>query len=1052
MRVFNVPASAPFLSTVITALIDGVLVNDFEARTNPERLAEATIYLPTQRAARMVRDVFLDVLDAKAVVLPRIVVLNDIDEDEIAFAEAAAPPAGGESALNLPPALGGMERRLLLAKLVAAWAARLPTRAGEPPLVAGGPAQILALADDLARLMDDMATREVDWNGLDALPPSDFDEYWQLTLRFLAIAREYWPEELRQRGRIESALRRDLLIAAEAERLKTHSKGPVIAAGSTGSMPATAKFLQAIASLPNGAVILPGLDTDLDEDAWRAIGNTDGDDGHPTAPASSHPQFALHALLDRFGLSRKDVIQLGEPAAHGRELLTSEAMRPSDATARWHQRLAEPSVTDRLAQGLQSLAVIEAPNAEMEALTIAVAMREAVAENRSAALVTPDRALARRVMAALGRWNLAFDDSGGESLMDTPAGLFARLTATVFADQCAPPELLALLKHPLFRLGRAADGWRTAIETLEVALLRGPRPAAGSSGLGRDFTIFRAEWAKLKAGQPSLLHASEPSAKLREADLDAARQLIVALHDAFKPLEGIADNRPHDFAVLVAAHRATIEALAHDGADNTVAYNGDDGECLASTLNDFTTLSADATSGALQTSIHDYPDLFQTAFADRVVRQRQLPGALLRIYGPLEARLTHCDRVILGGLIEGIWPPAPRNDPWLSRPMRQQLGLDLPERRIGLAAHDFAQLLGAPDVILTYPAKSGGAPAVASRFLHRLEAVAGRERWDAVKQRGEKYLNYAEALDRSAQPPKPCPQPQPKPPRDARPTRMSVTEIEDWLRDPYTIYARRILDLQPLDPVDMPPSVADRGSAIHHALGDFGLKYPAKLPDQIEQVLREMGQAHFAPLMERPEAQALWWPRYLRVAGWFAGWERERRHEVVAIDAETAGRIQISAGERVFTLSCRADRIERRSDRTFAIVDYKTGTPPSDKQVRLGLAPQLTLEAAILRKGGFTGIDANASVSQLVYLKLSGNNPPGEERILELKRDRKDPGMLPDDAADDALQKLQGLIAAFENEAQAYVSLSLPMWQNKYGKYDNLARIREWTIIGEDDE
>lgn len=1050
MRVFNAPASAPFLATVIAALIDGVLVEGFEARANPERLAEATIYLPTQRAARMVRDVFLDVLGARAVVLPRIVVLNDIDEDEIAFAEAAASPAGGEGALNLPPALGGMERRLLLAKLVAAWASRLPVRAGEPPLVASGPAQILALADDLARLMDDMATREVDWKALDSLPPSDFDEYWQLTLKFVNIAREYWPEALKQLGRIEPALRRDLLIAAEAERLKAHGKGPVIAAGSTGSMPATAKFLHAIASLPNGAVVLPGLDTDLDEDAWRAIGNTDGDDGHPTAPASSHPQFALHALLDRFGLSRRDVIPLCEPAPHGRELLTSEAMRPSDATARWHQRLAEPEVNARLSQSLQSLAVVEAPNSEMEALAIAVAMREAVAENRAAALVTPDRTLARRVMAALGRWNLAFDDSGGESLMDTPAGLFARLAAATVAEQCAPPELLALLKHPLFRLGRAAGGWRTAIEALEIALLRGPRPAAKSEGLARDFAIFRGEWTKLKAKQPSLLHAAEPGARLREHELDAAQQLIAALREALAPLEGIPDNRPHDFVAYVAAHRLTIEALTLDGASGIAAYEGDDGECLAAVFDDLAGIGSESTSGALLTSPGDYPDLFQTAFADRVVRQRQLPGALLRIYGPLEARLTHCDRVILGGLIEGIWPPAPRNDPWLSRPMRQQLGLDLPERRIGLAAHDVAQLLGAPDVILTYAAKSGGTPAVASRFLHRLEAVAGAERWAMVKQRGERYLHYAEALDRPIEPPKPCPQPQPKPPRGMRPTRMSVTEIEDWLRDPYTIYARHILKLRPLDPVDMPPSAADRGSAIHAALGEFAKAYPSELPDDIERRLREIGQEHFAPLMDRPEARALWWPRYLRVIGWLANWECERRRDIASIEAEILGQLSIPAGERTFLLTGRADRIERRTDGSFAIIDYKTGTPPTDPQVRAGLAPQLTLEAAILRRGGFEGIPANSSVSEVAYVRVSGNNPPGLHRAVDFGEGKTI--VTPDAAAEDALQKLSEVIIAFEDEAQPYVSLSLPMWKSRYGVYDDLARVREWALIGEEDE
>lgn len=1049
MRVFNVPASSPFLSTVIAALAEGVLVDGFNARTDPQRLANATIYLPTQRAARMARGVFLDVLNVQAAVLPRLVVLNDIDEDEVAFAEAASPMPGSEAALDLPAALGGMERRLLLAKLVAAWASRLPLRAGEAPLVAGGPAQILALADDLARLMDDMATRGVDWTNLESLVPSEYDEYWQLTLQFIDIARQYWPEVLTRLGKIESADRRDRLIAAEAERLKTHTAGPVIAAGSTGSMPATARFLKAIAELPNGAVVLPGLDIHLEDDAWRMIG---GDDGADVAPASSHPQFALHALLARFRILRQDVIPLGISPPHGRDVLISEAMRPSEATAQWHRRLAEPDIARHISQGLQSLAIAEAPNSEMEALAIAVAMREAVAESRSAALVTPDRALARRVMAALDRWNLAFDDSGGDSLMDTSAGLFARLVAEAASEQLAPPVLLALLKHPLFRLGKTAGSWRRAIETLEIALLRGPRPAAGSTGLAHDFRIFRDELTKLKQGKQSLIHGSEAGARIAEADLDTAQTLIAALHDALKPLEAISQNRLHDFAALVACHRSVIDACSRDADGSIAAYQGTDGEALESALADFSEAAGEAAADALTTSLGDYPNLFQTAFADRIVRQRLRPDAPLRIYGPLEARLTQSDRVILGGLVENVWPPAPRNDPWLSRPMRQQLGLDLPERRIGLAAHDFAQLLGSPDVILTHAAKVGGSPAVASRFLHRLEAVAGAERWQAAKDAGLKYLQYAEALDRPVQPPQPCPQPQPRPPRAARPMRMSVTEIEDWLRDPYTIYAKRILRLQPLDPVDMPPSAADRGSAIHQVLGEFGIQYPAALPDNVEQVLRDIGHIHFAPLMDRPEARALWWPRFLRITGWFANWERDRRLNVAAIDAETRGEIQIAAGERTFTLSGRADRIERRHDGTFAIFDYKTGKPPTDLQVRAGVSPQLTLEAAILRHGGFPGIAAGSSVSELAYVRLSGNNPPGEHQDLPLKRDRSDAGISPDDGADEAYRHLRTLIARFDDETQAYVSLSMPMWANRYGPYDDLARIREWAIIGEDEE
>src|SRR5713101_6261649 len=405
MRVFSVPVSVPFLRTVIAALVDGRLVDGFEARANPERLAQATLYLPTRRAGRMAREVFLDVLKTDAAVLPRIIALGDIDEDELAFAEEAEP-YGGAAPLDIPPKLADLDRRLTLARLVAAWA-KSPVSA---PLVVGGPASTLALASDLARLMDDMVTRGVGWEALDGLVPDQLDKYWQHSLEFLKIARQAWPAHLEEIGKIEPAARRDLLIEAEARRLTTHHDGPVIAAGSTGSMPATAKFLHAVATLPHGAVVLPGLDTDLDDEAWQTIGGIkDAQEKFTTVPASNHPQFAMHALLDRLGIKRGDVEILGEPAPLGRDVLVSEAMRPSNATAEWHRRLGQPDIVEKISAGLTHLAVIEAANPEMEALAIAVAMREARHLDKSAALVTPDRALARRVMAALGRWNLAFD-------------------------------------------------------------------------------------------------------------------------------------------------------------------------------------------------------------------------------------------------------------------------------------------------------------------------------------------------------------------------------------------------------------------------------------------------------------------------------------------------------------------------------------------------------------------------------------------------------------------------------------------------------------------
>jgi ATP-dependent helicase/nuclease subunit B len=754
----------------------------------------------------------------------------------------------------------------------------------------------------------------------------------------------------------------------------------------------------------------------------------------------------MHALLHRFGIGRRDVEILGAPAAHGRDVLASEAMRPSNATADWHRRLAQPAIAEKISLGMTNLAIIEATNPEMEALAIAVAMREARHLDKTAALVTPDRALARRVMAALGRWNLAFDDSGGDALMDTSAGIFVRLAAEAVAKQLEPPTLLALLKHPLFRLGAAPGAFRDAIEALELALLRGTRPQAGSAGLARDFDRFRAELSKLQRRETSSLHASEPRARLRDRQLDRAQSLIASLRTALSPLESLSSSRlPHDFAELAKRHRDVLIALSRDRHGVALAFEGHQGLALACAFDDL--LGRQAQSG-VTVQVSDYPEVFQTAFGDRMVRRPEAANAHLRIYGPLEARLTETDRVIIGGLVEGVWPPAPRVDPWLSRPMRHELGLDLPERRIGLSAHDFAQLLGTGDVILSHAAKVGGAPSVASRFLHRLEAVAGEERWKAAKAAGEKYVRFAHELDRPAKV-EPIAQPAPKPPRATRPLRLSVTAIEDWLRDPYTIYAKYILKLAPLDPVDMPLSAADRGSAIHDALGEFTQTFSATLPDNVAQALRGIGEKFFEPLMERPEARALWWPRFQRIAAWFADWEIARRENVSAIDAEIRGEIPILLdNERTFVLSARADRIEHRHDGTFAILDYKTGQPPTGKQVRMGLSPQLTLEAAILREGGFEGIPASASVSELVYVRLSGNNPPGEQRTLELKINKGDQAQPPDAAADYARQELEKLIRKFEDEGQPYTSLNLSMWSNRYGSYDDLARIKEWSAAG----
>ena len=724
-RVFTIPASAPFLPTLIGALFDGKLA--LPALRDPLAMASATLYLPTRRACRLARDTFLDVLKDDAAILPRIVAIGDIDEDEIAFAEAATGELATE-ALALPEALDGLERRLLLARLIVNWA-NSPALHGQSgtPLVAQTPAAACVLADDLARLIDDMTTRGVPWKRLDELVPDNFDEYWQQTLEVFEIARDRLAGDARRtQPRIEAAERRDKLIKAEAARLARKTDGLVIAAGSTGSIPATAELIATIANLPHGAVVLPGLDTDLDEESWRLIA---GDKKQKIAAAPGHPQFAMQALLTRIGIARQAVGTLAK--ANGRETLLSEAMRPAMQTDIWQKRAGDLVFEAQADAAISTMTVIEAANAEEEALAIAVALREAVQDGKTAALITPDRVLGRRVAAALMRWNIAVEDTGGDPLAETSAGIFARLAAQAALTGLEPVTLLALLKHPLLRLG--ANDQRYATDILERAVLRGPRPSRGTAGLASALKSLRAVKDKL--------HWSDPRRDLSDGQIAEAESLVAKLAAALQPLEK-SEKDSLTLNTLAARHRAVLAALSEHNGEQA-SFIGPDGAKLGAALDE---LATSPSAASLQVGASDYVELFTAALSGRVVRRPLRQGLRVRILGLLEARLTDSDRVVLGGLVEGTWPPDSRSDAWLSRPMRLDLGLDLPERRIGLTAHDFAQLLGAREVIMTLSAKIGGAPTVPSRFIQRLAAVSG-ERWQGASKRGEKYLVLGAELD-----------------------------------------------------------------------------------------------------------------------------------------------------------------------------------------------------------------------------------------------------------------------------------------------------------------
>lgn len=1013
-RVLTIAPSTPFLPALARALLDGALVEGFAPRGDPLALAGATVFLPTRRAGRLFADALLEASGAPALLLPRIVPLGDVDEDALAFSEDAP-------VLAAPHAIAPVHRRLVLARLVARWRDTL-SKAVEREAVAAGTAATFALADALGALFDDLTTAGLGVERLDGLVPDELDRYFKVGLDFVRIARRAFTAYLDESGLVEPAVRRDALVDAEARRLTAlgADAGPVIAAGSTGSMPATARLLKAIAHLPRGAVVLPGLDRDLDESSFARL--ADARDGAP-----DHPQFGLARLLGTVGVTREEVAALAPPAPFGRERLMSEALRQAETSDLW-ATLAERLPPDRLAAAMAGISVVEADDPRAEALAIALLLRDSLERpGETAALVTPDRELARRVAAEMARFGVGLDDSAGTPLADSPQGRLAGLLVAAAAQGLAPVPLFALLTHPLAAFGLAPEAKDAAVAALELTALRGPRPAEGIEGLR----------AALAGFDPEAIRRADPRSRLDGPAIAAATALVDRLEAALGPLLALGDRHgAASLPELVAAHAAACAAayrpLDPDAEDAAEA-------ALART---FEMLERAAQDGPAL-PLADYADAAGALFADAMVRPRADEAARIRILGPLEARLVHVDRMVLGALVEGSWPRIAETDPWLSRPMRAQLGLDLPERRIGLSAHDFAQAFGAPEVVLTFAAKVGGTQSVPSRFVQRLKTVAGEGEWSAARRRGARWVAAARRLDDAPAVPR-ATRPAPAPPLALRPRQLSVTQVETFLRDPYSIYARHVLGLVPLDPLDAAPGGAERGSALHEAVGRFAEAFPQELPpDALERLLEE-GRRAFAPLAAFPAEHALWWARFERAAAFLVAFEQERRVALERVAAERAGRLDIPLGAGSFRLTGRADRIEMRRDGTLAIVDYKTGAAPTARQAG-SLSPQLPLEAAMARRGAFADVPA-APVEELLYVELKGGAAGGAEKRVEVKN------RTTADLAEDALANLESLLRAFENDAQGYRSLAAPQWSGRYGDYDHLARVREWALAGEEGE
>ncbi len=1018
-RLWTIPPSAAFLDTLADCLLDGRLV------PGTHDLADYRVLLPTRRACRALTGLLAARAGKDAILLPRIRAIGDVDEAELAF-RAAEGLGTSEDALALSPALDPLRRQLLLTDLVLTWGRTVartlmvPGR-NEPVAIPVRPADAALLARDLARLMDDFETEAQPFSALADLVPEEHAEYWRLTLAFLRIATEQWPMILEHESAIDPAARRDALLRAEAARLTRDAPGhPVVAAGSTGTIPATGELLAAISRLPYGAVILPGLDNGLDDASWSAIDAS-------SKPHPAHPQYGLKKLLGRIDASREMVKPLAAPIRPSRERLVSEAMRPPETTDAW-AGLAERLDDDKRRSALTGMAIIEADNELEEALSIALMLREtAEAPDRTAALITPDRGLARRVSSELARWGLNLDDSAGTPLADTPAGVVLRLIADAAAGRLAPASLVALLQHPLATFGQPPGEARQAARTLELLALRGPRPAPGTDGLLR---VVRQAAEDLDDGRQHPVLA-----RLTSTQRNAALALAEQIAETFGPFEA----RPHgaEWALsdLLAAHDAAIRRIARRPDGSCGAFEGLAGEALEAFLEDAST----AAGGGLSLVLDDYPALLGVLMTGQTVRAQGHDHPRLSILGPLEARLLSADRVILASLNEASWPAEVRTDAFLNRAMRASVGLEAPERFIGLAAHDVAQFMAAPEVMLTRAARAGGEPTVASRWLQRLSAVAGREQTNAMSERGRRYLDWARQLDHATDRDLPS-EPFPRPAVEHRPARLSVTEIETLIRDPYAVYARRVLELEPLDELDAAPDAATRGSLIHEAMRDFDAALAAGPLDDPVARLIDIGKAHFAAVAAFPELHAVWWPRFCRIATWFAPIDATERALLADRKTEVRSRLDLDIAGRPFQLVGRADRIDIRADRALRIVDYKTGSAPTGPQVESGLSPQLPLEAAMAREGAFEGIDPGSPIAGLTYIILRGGSPPGAICDIAPKT------LGQNELADETLANVKRLLTRFADPSTAYRAKTHVQHQRFATAYDHLSRYAEWSV------
>ncbi|MDB5615162.1 MAG: addB [Devosia sp.] len=1001
MTVFSIAPHAKFLRVLAEKVSDGTLLAGAD-QTQPFWLSDVTIVVPTRRAKLMLAEEFTRLGHG---LLPDIRTFGGEVEDEEPF----LPPFDAPTPL---PAASGLKRRLVLSSLVNQWAnSPAGQRAFSSPPTAG---EILSMAESLGTLIDDLLTEEKGAADIRAMAPdieANIGEYWQQTLTFLDIALNFWPVRLESDKQADiAALRGQRLDRQALAAPLVFGDRPVIAAGSTGSIAATARLLKAINGLPRGAVVLPGLNCSMSAADHAAL-------LEPANSPHGHPQYGLARLLRVLGIAVTDVTELANSDAP-RTVLVNHALALTKDTARWAEHRMSGT---NLAIASQGLSMIRARNEDEEARAVALAARQALEERKTVGIVTPDRNLARRIAAELLRFDVTVDDAAGAPLFQSATGRLLRQILALAGNDCAAVDLVSLLRNQASRFGLPRGEVAQFTDAIELGLLRGQRPNPGLAGLR---VLLAANVKKL---------TKHPARQLQPDDAPAIEALFTRIETALSPLRALLAEKSISASDFAAALCAAFDVVA-DGAELPGRRELDDWATQMAAQHGeghrFAPSGLDGVLAALMTG-------FQ-------VRTREERRNDIAIWGQLEARLQHPDLLILAGLNEDIWPEPADPGPWLSRGMRLAAGLQPPERLQGLAAHDFAQGMGNAEVIVSFADRVGSSPAIASRLVQRLEAFAGKTTAEGWQAKGQVWIDQARRLD-AVEVITSAPRPLPNPPARQRPRALSVTEIETLMRSPYDIYAKHVLKLRPLDPLGDAPDARERGTIIHDIFAAFVESGHSVMAPDAADVLDTIARKKFAGLEAIAERRDIWLRRFATAARQFLDYERARDVLVKQRHAEIDGEWRLALSEG-FKLSGRADRVDELHDGTLEIIDFKTGSPPSKGPMQAFEVPQLLLEAQMAHAGTLKGV-APASTSALTYIKV-GLGPDAFIPKPFIAAEGHDIMS----AADDISRRMQSHIEHFLMRDTPMPSRLLPLAGQRFaGAYDHLARVAEWTSVdGED--